>query len=68
MLVVLVDVNGKGIGGTNMLEIVGLREIEVESFHCGNPCAPLAVMADGVGTGISQLVMVIVAQLTCGGV
>ena len=68
MFTVLVDINGKDISGTDTLEIVSLRDIKVKAFHSGNPCASPAIVADGIGTGISQLVMVIVAQLTCGGV
>ena len=47
-LLVLIYVDGDGIGLTDTGEIVCLPVVQAESFHRGHPQLPVRVEADGI--------------------
>ena len=56
MLAIFIDIDSETFGSTDTLEAVGLREIKMKALHRSHPCAPFAVVVDGIGTGIYQFV------------
>ena len=71
-LLVLIYVDGDGIGLTDAGEIVCLPVVQAESFHRGHPQLPVRVEEDGIRTGVVEAVggagLHILAQPSCLGV